>query len=139
MPRRGQSPLPAQLESTIWFSFSFNFRQGGPAQAPAISFISQGLDWIEQRRLASRVIAEEHAYGNRKECRYHHGFERHLRLPMQSLPHQIRTKNSKEHSQRSAYQAEHDRFAQELQLNRLFCGANRHANANLSRAFRNGN
>src|SRR5216684_3570010 len=54
------------------------------------SFVSQGLDRIEQRRFACRVIAEKYAHRYRKERRDRYGLERHLRLPMQGLSHQIR-------------------------------------------------
>src|SRR6202140_3416186 len=102
------------------------------------SFVSQRLDGIESRCFACRVIAEEHAHGNRENRRNRYGFKRHLRLPMQRLANHIRSENSKEHTGCATHQAQHDCFPEKLKLDGLFRSADRHANSNFARALRDG-
>src|SRR5690348_1941842 len=110
------------------FLVFIQFSSGGHPQS---SFVSQSFDGIEQRRFARRVIPEKHAHRYGKERRHRYRFEGHLRLPMQGLPHQVRSEDSKEHARGAAHEAEHNRFAQELKLDSFFRSSHRHAHSDL--------
>src|SRR5437763_13978812 len=105
---------------------------------PDASFVSQRLDGIQVRGLLRRVISKKHTDGDGEQCRNHHCFNGHLHLPFQRLADQVGTDNSAENASGASHQTQHHRLAEELQLNRLFRGAHRHAYSDFARALRHG-
>src|SRR5579862_9433755 len=110
----------------------------GRAHLRGSLFIAQRLDGVEQRRLARRVVAEEHAHRDREEGGEHHGLQRHLHGPAERAADHHRSDDPEQDAGRAADEAEHDGLAEELELDRLFRGADRDAHADLARALGDG-
>src|ERR1700688_2749534 len=101
------------------------------AGAAAASLIAQGVDRIEERGLARRVVAEEHSDRDRDEGREHHRLGRHLHRPAERAADEERSRDPQQHARGAADQAEHHGLAEELDLDRFLRRAHRHAHADL--------
>src|ERR1051326_8855722 len=100
--------------------------------------IAQRLDRVHQRRLARRVVAEEHADGDGEERREEHALRGELLRPFERPPDEERGDDADDPARRAADEAEQHRLGQELDLDGLLGRADGDAHADLARPLRDG-
>src|SRR5262245_47870953 len=100
------------------------------------SLESQGLNWIEPRREARRVVTEEHADRRRTSERDSYRVRRDTRRPLKRISNRLGTEPSDRDADPATEEAEDHCFHQELSQNVPATSADRLPKTDLAGAFR---